>query len=253
MLRRTWSCLIRRQWLFLYPLALSIANTLAFFAVYAAEGDQIGWSAFFKASYGRGQYLHDHFVVAFSFSSRLWIPAAAGVGLCLIWALIQAPFFRAIAGNRYPLAPRGWLEVPRLFLFYLLYNLVLFVAPLGAPLQGVLGPIIYVLLLVISILLVFSDYVIVFEDVGPLRAASRSIRLMSLRIVPVLFVVVVISLLYDLVDLLYGLYYEHATAVFVLLPVSQTLVEALVVLAVQVLLVFLYEDLRRQSPARAAV
>lgn len=252
-MRRTWSCLIRRQWLFLYPLAISITNTLAFFAIYSAEGDQIGWSAFFKASHDRAQYLHDHFVVAFSFSSRLWIPIASGIGLCLIWAFIQAPFFRAIASSRYPLAPRSWLEVPRLFAFYLVFYLAVYVAPLGAPLEGVLGPIIYVLLLVISILLVFSDYVIVFEHVGPIRAVGRSLKLVSLRVAPVMFVVIGISFLYDLVAWLYDLYYEKATAVFVLLPISELLVATLVTLAAQVLLVFLYEDLRRQSPARASV
>jgi hypothetical protein len=192
-------------------------------------------------------------LLAFSFDSRLWVPIAAGVGLCLIWAFIQAPFFRAIAGSRYPLAPRGWLEVPRLFVFYLVFNTVLYVAPLGAPLEGVFGPIIFVVLLVISILLVFSDYVIVFEDAGPLRAIARSLKLVSLRVAPVMLVVIVITLLYDLVTWLYGLYFEKATEIFVLLPISETLVNALLMLATQVVLVFLYEDLRRQSPARAAV
>jgi hypothetical protein len=251
-LRRTWSCLIRRQWLFLYPLALSIANTLAFFAIYAAEGDQIAWSAFFRASNGRARYLQDHFIADFSFSSRLWIPTVAGVGICLVWALIQAPFFRAIVGNRYPLAPRRWLEIPRLFLFYLVLNLVIYVAPLVAPLDGMLAPIIYVLSLVVSLLIIFSDYVIVFEDVGPLRGVRRSLRLVSLRVLPVMFVVVVLSLLYGLVAWLFGSYYDKATDVFVLLPVSELLVDALVSLFAEILLVFLYEDLRRQSPARAA-
>jgi hypothetical protein len=250
-LRRTWSCLLQKRWLFLYPLVLAISNTLAFFLVYAAQGEQLTWSAFFEASFDRAQFLHDHFVTGFSLSSRLWVPVATGVGLCLIWALVQAPFFRAIVGNRYPIAPRGWLEVPRLFVFYVIWSLAAFLLPLAVPAQTLLAQIISVALLMIVILVVFSDYVIVFEDAGPIHAVLRSFRLVRLRILPVVILVLAVQLLYGLIAWLYGFYYESGRGVFFLLPVSQLLVDVLVSLFAETLLVFLYEDLRRQSPARA--
>jgi hypothetical protein len=252
-LRRTWSCLIQRQWLFLYPLVLSLVNTLAFFSVYAAQGEELGWSAFFRASFYRAEYLRDHFFVEFAFTSRLLVPLSVGVGLCLVWALVQAPFFRAITGNRYPLAPRGWAEVAGLFLFYLVWSLVVFVAPLAAPEQALLAQIIYFLLLVLAIFVVFADYIIVFEGVGSLRGVQRSLRLVRLRIVPVVVLVIAIQLVYGIVAWLYGLYYEGVHTGFTLLPISQVLVDTIIALFAQTLLVFLYQDLRCQSPAAPVV
>jgi nicotinamide riboside transporter PnuC len=99
----------------------------------------------------------------------------------------------------------------------------------------------------------YSSHVIVFEDVGPLRGVRRSLKLVSRRVMPVMFVVIMLSLLYGLVAWLFGFYYDKATDVFVLLPVSELLVDALVSLFAQILLVFMFEDLRRQSPARATL
>jgi hypothetical protein len=232
---------------------LSLVNTLAFFSVYAAQGEELAWSAFFRASYYRAEYLRDQFIVDFAFTSRLLVPLSVGVGLCLVWALVQAPFFRAIAGNRYPLAPRGWAEVGRLFLFYFFWSLVVFVAPLAAPEQALLAQMIYLLLLVLAIFVVFTDYVIVFEGVGPLRGVQRSLKLARLRIVPVIVLVIAIQLVYGVVAWLYGLYYESVHTGFTLLPISQVLVDTIIALFAQTLLVFLYEHLRSQSPAPPVV
>jgi hypothetical protein len=67
----------------------------------------------------------------------------------------------------------------------------------------------------------------------------------------VITVIAAVWVLYWLIMWGYGLYYEPGKEVFFLLPISQILVEALVSLFATILLVFMYEDLRKQSPARA--
>jgi hypothetical protein len=250
-MRRAWGCLIRKQWLFLYPLTLSIVSVLAFFAVYAAQGGKLGWTAFFTTEFDQTQYLREQFVTGLSLTSRLWVPVAALVAYCLICALVQAPFYRAIVGHRYPLKPRSWREASRLFLFYLLLNLVTRIPSLAAPTADLVSLVVSVVLLAIVIAVVFADYVIVFEDVGPIRGVRRSLRLVKHRLGLVLVITLVLQLVLEGVSLLYGLYYRDGGEVFYLLPVSQILVETLVYLFANILLVFLYEEIRRQSPARA--
>lgn len=211
----------------------------------------MSWSAFFVSYHERAKYIHDEFITAFSLTSQIWVPIAAGVGFCLISSLIQAPFFRAIVGHRYPLAPRTWREMARLFIFYFVLSLITQVAPLVVLSTGVLGLVVTIVIVAISITVVFADYVIVFEDVGPIVAVRRSLRLVQLRFGAVIAIIVAVWLVYWLSMWGYGLYYEPGKKVFFLLPVSQMLVEALVSLFATILLVFLYEDLRRQSPARA--
>ncbi len=250
-MRRAWTCLIQKRWLFLYPLATTVFSCLFFFAVYAAQGDRLTWSAFFTAYYDRDTYLHDQFITEFSFTLDLWVPIAAAIGFYVVAALIQAPFFRAIVGHRYTLAPRSSREVAALFSFYFVLAVVTRLAPMAALTANVLGLLLAVVLLVIGIVVVFADYAIVFEESGPLRGVRRSLRLVQLRLGLVIVVVAAIALVYMLVTWLYGLYYEPGKEVFFLLPVSQILVESLVSLFATIFLVYLYEDLRRLSPARA--
>jgi hypothetical protein len=226
-------------------------SVLTFFAIYAAQGGTLGWSSFFVTYHDRAKYLHDEFIVAFSFGSELWVPIASGIGFCVIDSLIQAPFFRAIVGHRYPLAPRTWRETTRLFSFYFLLSLITQVAPLAVLSTGALGLVVTIVIVAIGITVVFADYVIVFEDVGLFAAVRRSLRLVQIRAGAVIAVIVAVWLVYWLIMWGYGLYYEPGKRVFFLLPVSQILVETLVSLFATILLVFLYEDLRRQSPARA--
>jgi hypothetical protein len=58
---------------------------------------------------------------------------------------------------------------------------------------------------------------------------------------------VVIQLVYLGIYSLYNLYYQKATGLFILLPLSQILVEAFVVLCVDLVLIFLYEQVRPDS------
>ena len=90
-IRRAWSRLIRKQWLFLYPVALAVIDTLAFLAVYAAADGPLGWSAFFTANFERAVYVHDHFFASFQLSSIFGIAVFAGIASCLFAALIELP------------------------------------------------------------------------------------------------------------------------------------------------------------------
>jgi hypothetical protein len=132
-----------------------------------------------------------------------------------------------------------------------LFYLVVEVGLLAIPSAVGLDLLVEIVLLAILVVLFFADYVIVFEDVGPIRAIRRSLRLVRLRPVPVVSIIVVLQALYMLSEWLYGLAYHGAKSVFFLLPVSQVLVDTLLALFANTLIVFLYEDLRRQSPARA--
>lgn len=163
--------------------------------------------------------------------------------------MVRAPFFRAIVGSAYPLAPRRWEEAANLLLFYVFANLIGWVVPLVLPVDSVLGQIVVMLSLVISLLIVFADYVIVFEDLGFLQALRRSVRLLARRWLSVLLIFIILQLLYTGVYLLYSLYYQDTGRVFILLPMSQILVESVIVLVADLVLIYLYEDIRRNSPA----
>jgi len=247
-IRRAWNRPVRKQWLILYPLALAIINTLAFLAVYAAGGDIIRWSAFFTANYDRWQYVRDHFFEHFTFTPTLAVAMLAGLGVCVFAAMIRAPYYRAIAGPTYPLAPRKWEEAGNLLLYYLLSYLVTWVVPLAVPLEGRIAQLVSMLTLVIAILIVFADYVIVFEDLGFLPALRRGLELLTRRWIPVLVVFVVLWLVDFGLHKLYGLYYDGATQVFILLPISHILVNSVILLFVDLFLIYLYEDARRSSP-----
>jgi hypothetical protein len=248
-LRHAWSQFARKRWLVLYPFALSITGTLAFFAIYAAGGGHLGWSAFFTTDFERGQYIRDHFLSHFSFGPMLAVAVGAGLVFCLFAAMIRAPYYRAIAGRRYPLTPRSWLEAVRLFLLYLFWYLVMWVGALAAPGEGLLAGLAITAINVVGILLIFADYVIVYEDLNPAAAVRRSIQLLGRRLLSVLVIFILATLILVGINALYGLYYTGATQVFALLPISQMLLESLVVLFADLVLIFRYEEIRRGSPA----
>ena len=137
----------------------------------------------------------------------------AGLAVCVLAAMIRAPYFRAIAGPGYPLAPRNREEAARLSLFYVLANLVIWVLPMAAPGNSVLAQIVSFAVLVIAILIVFVDYVIVFEDMAFLPALRRSVQLFARRWITVIAIFVVIQLVYLGIYSLYDLYYRGADGV----------------------------------------
>jgi hypothetical protein len=247
--RRAWSRLIRKQWLILYPLLVAVIDALAFLAIYAAEGDRMGWTAFFTANFDRWQYVHDHFFSGFSFTTTLGIAIVAGFASCLGSALIRAPYIRAIAGAHYPVAPRTWPEALNLFVFYVFTSLIGWVVLLPLPGRGLGTSAVGVVVELILILVIFADYVIVFEELGFVAALRRSVELVRHRWLAVLIIFIVYFLVALGLHSAYGHYYHGGGKVFILLPLSQILMEAFVTLVIDLLLIFLYEDIRRQSPA----
>lgn len=249
MLRRAWERLVRKQWLILYPLALGIINAIAFFAVYAARGSSLSWDAFFRADFDRWSYVHDHLVSGFAWTPALAVAVFAGLAVCGLAAMIRAPFFRAIVGMGYPLAPRNKREPVHLFLLYVLTNLILWVLPMVTPDVGGVREFAAFASYVIAILIVFADYVIVYEQASIVESLRRSVRLLGRRWIVVVLVFLVAQLAYYALYRLYDSYYSTAEGIFVLLPVSRILVEAFVVLIVDLVLIFTYHQLRRSTPA----
>jgi hypothetical protein len=248
-MRHAWNRLVRKQWLIFYPLALAVINAIAFLAVYAASDRALRWSEFFAANFDRWQYARDHLLAGFAFTPALAAAIFAGLAVCGFTAMIRAPLFRAIVGPDYPLAPRRWREAGRLSLFYVFANLVLWVLPLVVPAGSVIEQLVAVLALVVAILIAFTDYVIVFEDSAFLPALRRSVRLLRRRWVTVVVIFTVMQLVYAALHRLYNLYYQGADGVSILLPLSQILVESFVTLLVDLVLIFLYEQVSRQRHA----
>lgn len=246
-LRHVWDRLTRKQWLILYPLTLAVAGTAAFFAIYVAVGGPLTWSDFFRASFERWQFVRDTFVTDFALTPTLGIAVAAGLVLAALTAFVRAPFFRAIAAPGYPLAPAKGREFARLFLFYLFSGLIVWVLPLASLGYGALEAFLAFVVLVIAILIVFADYIIVFEDMGFLAALRRSVHLLARRWVAVLVVFIVLQLLYLGLRELFAIYYQGAGGVPIVVPVVHLVVDIFVLLIVDLLLIFLYQQARQRE------
>jgi hypothetical protein len=244
-LRQTWGRLVHKQWLILYPLALGLVNLLAFLAVYAAAGERISWSPFFKAGFDRWQFVYDRLLASFSLTSTLAVALAVGLGLCVLTAMIRAPFFRAIAGPGYPLAPRHGREAAWLTSVYVFTNMVLWVLPFAGAGHAVVGQLIAFVTLVVAILLAFADYVVVFEQAGFVKAVRRSVLLVGQQWAAVIVVCIVLQLVYFGLHELYRHFYDTADGVLIALPVIQIFLDAFVVLLFDLVLIFLYEHIRR--------
>jgi len=247
-LRQAWKRLAHKQWLIFYPLTLAVINMLAFLAVYSAGGGDLHWSKFFVANFERWHFVSDKFFTGFSFTPALGIAVFVGLAVCLFTAMLKAPLFRAIAGPGYPLAPRSWEEAGRLSLFYVFFYLVVLILPLAVPLGTAVDQVIQVAALVVALLLVYADYVIVFEGLSFLAALRRSVRLLSRRWPPVLVIFMILQLVALALNRLYGLYYERAEGVFLLVPLSEILVWSFISLVLDLLFIFLYEQVRN-SPS----
>lgn len=222
---------------------------MAFLAVYAASGEPLRTNTFFAANFERWSYVRDHFLTGFAFTPDLAVAVFAGLAVCVLTGMIRAPFFRAIAGRGYPRAPRSWEEVGRLSVFYLFINLVVWVMPLATPARSTLEQLAAMVALAVALLVVFADYVIVYENLPVPAALRRSLRLLGRRWPTVLLIFVIVQLLMMGLSRLYALYYEGTNDIFVLLPLSQLLVEAFVVLLIDLVLIFLYEQIRRTLPS----
>lgn len=244
-LRQTWGRLIRKQWLVFYPLALGAVNVLAFLAVYAVTGNTLRWSPFFIANHQRWQFVQDRLIDPFTLTFDLAVAALVGVCICVLAAMIRAPFFRAVAGPGYPLAPRVWREAGWLTLFYLFSNLVIWALPFVGSGNRVAGQIVGFVVLVVAILIIFADYIIVFEGATFPAALRRSVRLFAQRWVAVVVVFILLQLVYLGLSEAYRSYYESATSVSIVLPIIQIVVDAFIMLLVDLILIFLYQKARQ--------
>ena len=75
----------------------------------------------------------------------------------------------------------------------------------------------------------------------------RSLHLLVRRWVPVVVIFIVLQLVYFGLHELYSLYYDNADGVLIVLPLVQIVVDAFMVLLVDLLLIFLYEQARRAT------
>jgi hypothetical protein len=250
-MRQVWRRLAHKQWLILYPLALSVVNILAFLAVYSAAGGVLRWSKFFATDFDRWGYVRDHFISGFSFTPALAVAVFVGLAACLFAAMLRAPFFRAIAGPGYPLAPRSWEETGRLTLYYVVANLVFAVLPSALPKSAGLGSAAALAVAsFIKVIVVFADYVIVFEGLAFIPALRRSARLVSRRWAPVLLGFIVAWILWKGVALAYGRYYQNAEGASLLVPLSQVLIMSIISLVLDIYFIFLYEYVRNTGSNR---
>jgi hypothetical protein len=217
---------------------------LAFLAVYTTLGGAFNWNSFASANFNRWQFIQDHFSALTRPGLGLTVGICAGLLLTLAVAMVRAPFFRAVAGVGYPLAPRSWGEVVRLWLFYLVTDVLLFVVPAafrsGSAAYAVAAWVAFAL----GFLVIFGDYVAVFESAWPLTAIRRSLHLVRRGWPMVILVFLTSALLWYLVYGLYNRPYSADSQIFFLLPLSQLLLEAIITTLVDVVLIFTYDSLR---------
>ena len=233
--------MLHKQFLLLYPLALGVFNVLAFLAVYASLGGTLRWSAFFRADFAPWTFLQDNADRLAKPGLPLIVALVAGFGVCLATAAVRAPFFRAITGPGYPLAPRGWSDVWRLTVFYFVFYGLLTLLPFVLDWRGVGSlELWYWITFLVQIPLLFADYVIVLEGVGPVQAVRRSVDLVRRSLSTVIGLLLAVWFHWQIFALLYGSYYDDTGAIFVLFPVSQLLVEALIATAFDVFAIFVY-------------
>ncbi|MGI5939378.1 MAG: hypothetical protein ACOX8V_01605 [Thermoleophilia bacterium] len=212
--------------------------------MYASTGRTLRWDPFFVANLDRWQFVQDCFLTDFKLTPAFGLVLGVGILVCLLTAMLRGPYFRAIAGPGYPLAPRNSREAARLSLFYVFSHLVLWVLPFAGASGAVLEQIIAFVVLVVAILIIFADYVIVFEDVGMFTALKRSFHLVIRRWIAVLLIFIILQLVYLGLHELYRLYYQNRSDVLVALPVVQIILDAFIALVADLVLVSLYRQLR---------
>jgi len=246
-LRNAWSRLTHKQFLVLYPVTLGILNTLAFLAFYSVAGGTLGWDAFARTNANRWEYIHDQLGRLPSEIGLLLVALVLASVVCLLSAAVRAPYFRAIAGPGYPLAPQSVSEVARLGGFYAISYAIFYVAPYSFAAESTLGQALGFLLLFVALVFIYADYAVVFEQLDPIGAIRRSFTLLT-RSWPVTVAVYLAAyLIWALMATVYDRYYQSAEAIFPLLPLSQLLLDALITMVLDVLLILLYGHLRRTS------
>ncbi len=244
MIRQAWARLVHKQFLFLYPLALGVLDAAAFFAVYASLHGPLNWGEFTRANFAAGTFLRGHLDELVHPGLAMIVALASGALLCLLTAAIRAPFYRAIAGPSYPFVPRTATELLRLTLFYLVsYPVIRILPSLFDENAGVWTAAGTIALLVVSLLLVYTDYIIVLEDMPAAKAVSRGIRLLRRGLLPTVLFYLAFNLLYSPIWNFFSSHYEGNFRM--LFPIAQLLVDALFVLVGDIVFIFLFDHIRR--------
>ena len=243
-LKNTWRRLTGKQFLALYPFILGLINVLAFLAVYSSIEPELSLDRFVRANFERWTFIQTHVEELLAPGLPLAITLVAGVGACLLAAAVRAPFFRAITGSGYPLAPRSFRELVRLAAYYAVVYILFFVIPYSLPADSAAFQAIGIAVIPASLLFVFGDYAVVFEDLGPWAAVKRSVSLLRQAWLPAIIFFLVAMVLWSLLAELYGRYYADGSQIFVLLPLAQLLIEALLTTLLDVLMIMTYQRYR---------
>jgi hypothetical protein len=247
-LRNAWSRVFRKQLLLVYPLLLGLLGYLSFFAVYSALGGEPSWNEFARAAGGRHDFLKDNLSELTEPGLPLLVALMVAAAVVLLTAAIRAPYYRAIVGMGYPLGPRSWGELGRLSLFFFIYLAIFELVPLLLPSAddgSLWASIIYLVFLVVAALLMFADYVVVFEERGPMDAALRSASLVRRGWMAAVGIFLLGNLILSSVALVYADYYEGSERVFLLFPFTEILINALLFVFFDVFLLYIYRYLAR--------
>jgi hypothetical protein len=212
--------------------------------VYSAVGGVLSWDEFARAAELPSAFLVDNLDELTSPGVPLLVTLAAGALMALLSAAVRAPYFRAIVGLGYPLSPRSRGELARLTLFYLLYYAFFWLIPLAVPDEPLLT-IVAAATLIVGALAMFADYVVVFEERGPIQAIAQSFHLVRRGWVAALGVFLLASLLLSALQLMYSDFYEGSDGVFVLFPFTEILIRAFLVMVGDVFLIYVYRYLAR--------
>lgn len=240
-LKSAWRRLTRKQFLAFYPFALGVINVLAFLAVYSSVEPILSVDAFARANFQRWSFIQEHSSALLTPGLPLAITLVSAVAVCVLAAAIRAPYFRAIAGTGYPLAPRSFLELLRLAAFYSITYLLFFVVPYSLPAGSTAFNAAGIAVIPVSLLFIFGDYAAVFEGLGPWAAIKRSVSLLRRAWLPAIFLFLLALVLWSFLAELYGRYYDGGAQLFILLPLSQLLVEAIITTLQDVFLIATYE------------
>ncbi len=243
-LKNTWRRLTHKQFLALYPFVLGIVNVLAFLAIYSSIETGLSLDGFVRANFERWSFIQEHVNELLTPGLPLAITLAAGVGVCLLAAALRAPYFRAVAGTGYPLAPRSFGELLRLGAYYAVTYVLFFVVPYSLPADSAAFRAVGIAVIPASMLFLFGDYAVVFDGFGPWAAVKRSVSLLRRAWLPAIIFYLVALVLWSLLAELYGRYYEGGAQIFVLLPLAQLLIEALITTLLDVLLIMTYQRYR---------
>lgn len=243
-LRNAWHRLTHKQLLIAYPLAVGIVNVLAFTAIYSLVSPELNIDRFVRANFERWTFVQEHLQELLVPGLPLIVTLLTGVGVCVLSACIRAPFFRAVVSAGYPLAPRSLSELGRLSVYYGITYLLFYVGPHALKAGSTAFHYVSLAAIPVSLLFVFGDYAVVFEGMGPLAAIRKSVALLRTAWLPALAFYALALLLWSLSTSLYGRYYESSASIFILLPLSQLLVESLITALVDVLLISTYGRFR---------